>query len=235
MPPAQITRPDREQLYELDRRSSAVPQIYDRLRQLIVELRLRPQERLSKAELAKRFGISETPVREALLRLEEEGLVVIKPQSGTYVAPIDVERASEARFLRVSVEIEVVKQLCNNIDEDRLSELRSILTLQRFLCDCHDREGFSREDSAFHMAMYRMAGVGRLWRNVRSMRAHLTRLRMLDIPQPGTMDSIILEHEAIFEAVRARDALTGETAVRRHLSGTVAPIQTLKAKYPECF
>lgn len=134
MPPAQITRPDREQLYELDRRSSAVPQIYDRLRQLIVELRLRPRERLSKAELAKRFGISETPVREALLRLEEEGLVVIKPQSGTYVAPIDVERASEARFLRVSVEIEVVKQLCNNIDEDRLSELRSILTLQRFLC-----------------------------------------------------------------------------------------------------
>ena len=104
--PAQIAPHDGRELYALDRRSSAVP------------LRLLPRESLSKAELAKRFGTSETPVREALLRLEEEGLVVIKPQSGTYVAPIDIERASEARFLRVSVEIEVVKQLCKSIDED---------------------------------------------------------------------------------------------------------------------
>lgn len=235
MPPAQITRRDREQLYALDRRSSAVPQIYDRLRQLIVELRLRPRERISKAELAKRFGISETPVREALLRLEEEGLVVIKPQSGTYIAPIDVERAAEARFLRMSVEIEVVKHLAKSIDEQELAELRSILTHQRFLSECDDREGFSREDSAFHQALYRMAGVSGLWRSVRSMRAHLTRMRMLDIPQPGTMTSIIAEHEAIFEAIAARDALAGEAAVRRHLSGTVAPIETLKAKYPDYF
>jgi DNA-binding GntR family transcriptional regulator len=112
---------------------------------------------------------------------------------------------------------------------------RSILTHQHFLCEASDREGFSREDSAFHMAMYRMAGVGGLWRNVRSMRAHLTRLRMLDIPQPGTMKSIICEHEAILEAIGARDAVAGETAVRRHLSGTVAPIETLRAQYSDYF
>jgi DNA-binding GntR family transcriptional regulator len=234
MRPAQPPH-DPEQLYPLDRRLSAVPQIYDRLRQLIVELQLRPRESLSKAELARQFGTSETPVREALLRLEEEGLVIIKPQSGTYVAPIDIEKASEARFLRVSVEIEVVKQLCRGTGEDMLAELRSILSLQRFLCDCDDRQSFSREDSAFHVAMYRIAGVEGLWRSVRSMRAHLTRLRMLDIPQPGTMTSIIAEHEAIFEAICARDAAAGETAVRRHLSGTVAPIETLKAKHPEYF
>jgi DNA-binding GntR family transcriptional regulator len=235
LPSAQVPRQEREQLYALDRRSSAVPQIYDRLRQLIVELRLRPRQSLSKTELAKRFGISETPVREALLRLEEEGLVVIKPQSGTYVAPIDVDRAAEARFLRVSVEIEVVKQLCRKVEEQQLSELRAILAAQRFLSECDDREGFSREDSAFHEAMYRMVGIGGLWRSVRSMRAHLTRLRTIDIPQPGTMTSIIAEHEAIFEAIRARDAVDAEAAVRRHLSGTVSPIETLKAKYPEYF
>jgi DNA-binding GntR family transcriptional regulator len=212
-----------------------VSQIYDQLRQLIVELRLRPRESISKAELAKRFGVSETPIREALLRLEEEGLVVIRPQSGTYVAPINVDHASEARFLRLSIEIEVVKNLCRGLDEEQLAELRSILTHQHFLCEASDREGFSREDSAFHMAMYRMAGVGGLWRNVRSMRAHLTRLRMLDIPQPGTMTSIICEHEAIFGAICARDAVAGETAVRRHLSGTVAPIETLRAQYPDYF
>ena len=58
---------------------------------------------------------------------------------------------------------------------------------------------------------------------------------MLDILQPGTMTSIIAEHQAIFDAIGARDALAGEAAVRRHLSGTVAPIEILKEKYPEYF
>ena len=236
MSPAWMTpQGQEERFYALDRRSSAVPQIYDRLRQLIVELHLRPGESLSKSDLAKRFGISETPVREALLRLEEEGLVIIKPQSGTYVAAVNVERASEARFLRLSVEIEVVKNLCRGLDATQLSELGSVLGRQRFFCEADDREGFSREDSAFHRAMYRLAGVEGLWRNVRSMRAHLTRLRMLDIPQPGTMRSIICEHEAIYAAICNRDPVAGETAVRRHLSGTVAPIEVLKAKYPDYF
>jgi DNA-binding GntR family transcriptional regulator len=231
----QVTEHVQEGFYVLDRRSSAVPQIYDRLRQLIVELRIRPGESLSKATLAKRFGISETPVREALLRLEEEGLVIIKPQSGTYVAAIDVEKAAAARFLRLSVEIEVVKHLCRGLDAVQEAELATILRRQRLFCQAGDREGFSREDSAFHMAMYRMAGVEGLWRNVRAMRAHLTRLRMLDIPQPGTMESIIREHEAIYRAIGERDPVAGETAVRRHLSGTVAPIEVLRAKYPDYF
>jgi len=235
MSPAQMTAHDQERLYVLDRRSAAVPQIYDRLRGLIVELHLRPGESLSKAVLAKNFGISETPVREALLRLEEEGLVVIKPQSGTYVAPIDVEKAAEARFLRLSVEIEVVKNLCRGQHPVDREELRATLDRQRFFSRIGDRDDFSRQDSAFHMAMYRMAGVEGLWRNVRAMRAHLTRLRMLDIPQPGTMESIIGEHEAIYEAICHGDPVAGEAAVRGHLSGTVAPIEVLKAKYLDYF
>ena len=221
--------------YVLDRRSSAVPQIYDRLRQLIVELRLRPGESLSKAALAKSFGISQTPVREALLRLEEEGLVIIKPQSGTYVAPIDVEKAAEARFLRLSVEIEVVKNLCKKPEGADGTELSLILNRQHYFCETDDREGFSREDSAFHMALYRMAGVEGLWRNVRTMRAHLTRLRMLDIPQPGAMETIMSEHAAIYEAICNRDPVAGEAAVRRHLAGTVSRIEVLKAEYPDYF
>lgn len=234
MPSVQVTQ-DLGSLYVLDRRSSAVSQIYDRLRQLIVELHLRPGESLSTAALAKKFGVSQTPVREALLRLEEEGLVIIKPQSGTYVAAIDVERAAEARFLRLSVEIEVVKNLCKRRDAAGQAELRAILYRQRFFSRTGDRDDFSRQDLAFHMAMYRMAGVAGVWRNVRAMRAHLTRLRMLDIPQPGTMDSIISEHQAIYEAIRSRDAVAGEAAVRSHLSGTVAPIEVLRAQYPDYF
>lgn len=236
MPQARTSRREvREGVYRLERRASVVPQIYDCLRQMIVELQLVPGESLSKAELARRFGVSEMPIREALLRLEEEGLVVIKPQAGTYVGRIDVDRAAEARFLRLSIEIEVVKQLCRRGDDEWLSELRSIIAHQRFHAERGNRDGFSHEDSAFHMAMYRMVGVGGLWRNVRAMRAHLTRLRMLDIPQPGTMDSILAEHEAILAALAARDAAAAEAAVRDHLSGTVAPIDTLKAKYPEYF
>lgn len=234
MPSVQVTQ-DPAGPYVLDRRASAVSQIYERLRQLIVELHLRPRESLSKATLAKKFGISQTPVREALLRLEEEGLVIIKPQSGTYVAPIDVEKAAEARFLRLSIEIEVVKNLCKQPDMADGTELRVILYRQRYFCQTDDREGFSHEDSAFHVALYRMAGVEGLWRRVRTMRAHLTRLRMLDIPQPGAMETIIGEHAAIYEAICNRDPVAGEAAVRRHLAGTVSRIEVLRAEYPDYF
>ncbi|MFO1154437.1 MAG: GntR family transcriptional regulator [Rhodospirillales bacterium] len=221
--------------YELDRRLPVVPQIYDRLRQLIVDLHLVPGDNIAKSELARRFGVSDTPVREALLRLEEEGLVVIKPQAGTYVAPIDVNRAAEARFLRLSIEVEVVKQLCKTVSDAQLAELASILALQRFHFERDHRDDFSREDSAFHMAMYGMVGVGGLWRSVRTMRAHLTRLRTLDIPQPGTMESILAEHEAVLVAVGRRDPTMAEAAVRAHLSGTVMPIETLKERHPQFF
>src|SRR5882757_1042728 len=95
----------------LDRDRQAAPQVFERLRGMIISLELPPGSALSRAELAAQFGISSTPIRDALMRLEEEGLVDVFPQYATVVSRVDVRLAQQAHFLRQAVELEIVRGL----------------------------------------------------------------------------------------------------------------------------
>src|SRR5580765_686443 len=95
----------------LDRDRQAAPQVFERLRGMIISLELPPGSPLSRAALAGQFGVSSTPIRDALMRLEEEGLVEVFPQYATVVSRIDIGLAQQAHFLRQSLELEIVKGL----------------------------------------------------------------------------------------------------------------------------
>ena len=95
----------------IDRKQPAAAQVFDQLRALIISLAVPPGTTLVRADMAERFGVSQTPIREALLRLEAEGLVDTYPQSGTKVSKIDLQSVREAQFLRISIELEVVAKL----------------------------------------------------------------------------------------------------------------------------
>ncbi len=221
--------------FPLDRRRPVAMQISDVLRDMILKLKLEPGAVISKDDVAKAFGVSSMPVREALRKLEEEGLVVIKPQSGTYVATIDVRWAKEAQFLRIGVEVEVVRHLVEAITEPEIQELERILAHQQVEYEADDKEGFSRDDAAFHAAMYRMVGVGGLWQKIGGMRVHIDRLRLMHLPVGGKMSRILIDHRAILDALRAGDAEAAEAALRQHLSGTLSFIESLQEKYPHYF
>ena len=218
-----------------DERLPIVPQVYEVLRRLILSLHLEPGMIVPKSEFAKRFAVSPMPIREALRRLEEEGLVVIKPQSGTYVAPIDIQSAWEAQFLRIALEVEIVRKVAETIDAQGVRTLQSILVHQTLEFETENKEGFVEDDAAFHRSMYEIADVNGLWRKVRVMRAHIDRLRMLHLPEPGKMESILGDHHAILDAVSAQDPSRAETAMRGHLSGTLVEIESFRNKYPQYF
>ena len=112
-------------------RISAAQKTYETLRSRIVKLELKPGQLISKRDIANEFDISETPVREALVLLEEEGLVDIFPQSRTQVSYVDVQSAREAHFLRRSVEVEISKELTLKISAVQILELRSLIELQK--------------------------------------------------------------------------------------------------------
>src|SRR5207244_11982338 len=95
----------------LDRDRQAAPQVFERLRGMIIALDLPPGSSLSRAALAEQFGVSSTPIRDALMRLDEEGLVEVFPQYATVVSRIDVHRAQQAHFLRQALELEIVRLL----------------------------------------------------------------------------------------------------------------------------
>src|SRR3954468_20319511 len=113
--------------YQLDRSRHAAPQVFEHLREQIISMALSPGMVLSRAELATQYGISQTPVRDALMRLGEEGLVDIFPQHATGVTPIDIKLARQAHFLRRSVELEVVLTLAQAPDPALVSQLQASL------------------------------------------------------------------------------------------------------------
>ena len=216
----------------LQRGRQASSQVYDRLRAAIIDLSLPPGCALSRAELATRFGVSSTPLRDALMRLEEDGLVDVFPQHATFVSRIDLQRVHQAHFLRLAVELEVVGTVARGPEPATIVRLRGLLARQTAMQQLGDTDGFSAADHAFHLALFETAGVPELWGLVRSQSGHLDRLRRLHLPTPGKVDSILSDHAAILEAVAAGDVKTAQDRMRAHLAGTVANVDEIRKEFP---
>lgn len=217
----------------LDPTRHAAPQVVEALRAAILSLELAPGSALDRAVLAQRFGVSQTPVRDALMRLSEEGLVLVKAQSATQVSRIDVPAAREAHFLRRAIEIEIARLLALSHDQAVIDQLRAQLSRQQELAGRQDWLGFIAADKEFHRLMYVAAGLPRLWAVVTRMSGHVDRLRLLHIPTHGKTESILDAHLGILEAIAAGDAEAAQHAVREHLSGTLASVDEIQQTYPE--
>ena len=119
-----------------DRSRQASSQVSDVLRQQILSLQLKPNAVLSRAQLQAQFGVSLTPVRDALLLLEQEGLVEVYPQSATIVSRFNLAAAREAHFLRIGIELEAVREVAKGQPEQAVRQLRVCLEEQgRFALD----------------------------------------------------------------------------------------------------
>jgi DNA-binding GntR family transcriptional regulator len=224
---------DRHHTAALDRSRHAAPQVFERLREMIISLELVPGTVLSRIELAARFGISQTPVRDALMQLGDEGLVNIYPQHATEVSRINLTSARQAHFLRRSIELEVVRTLAGNADAALVAGLRASLAQQRALKASGDYDAFSRADQAFHQQLYAAAGVPDLWDLVRRLSGHIDRLRRLHLPARGKAAAIVRDHTAIVNAIAAGDEEAAAEALRKHLSGTLSQVEVIREKYPD--
>ena len=219
--------------FKLDRSRHAAAQVFEHLRTMIIGLTLKPGTVLPRAELADYFALSLTPIRDALMRLEEEGLVDIFPQHATVVRPIDVVSATQAHFMRMAIELEVMHTLAAAPRPDLALELDLLIAQQRAASQREDYNGFVLADQAFHRAMYRAAGVDSLWDLTRRHSGNLDRLRHLHVPLPGKTDSVLRDHAAIVAALAAGDSALAAQAMRAHLSGTLAHLDDIRARYPD--
>jgi DNA-binding GntR family transcriptional regulator len=216
----------------LDRDRQAAPQVFERLREAIISLELTPGTTLSRAEIAARFGVSQTPVRDALMRLDEEGLVEVFPQHATVVSPIDLNLAQQAHFLRRSLELEIVRALALDPQPPLALKLKGIVAQQAAAAGAEDFETFSAMDRLFHETMYRAAGMHELWQLVRSRSGHIDRLRRLHLPTPGKAQEILGDHTLILDAIAAANPGDAQRHLRDHLSGTLAQVEEIRARYP---
>lgn len=217
------------------RKTSASQQIHDALRTRIINLELAPGEGLSRIEIAEYYGVSQTPVRDAMMRLEEEGLLVIFPQSKTEVSRIDLDHAKETQFLRLSLEIEVARQLILAKDPALLTSAKIALTEQVAAQQADDLSLFSATDRRFHRELFEAANVSPLWDLVTERSGHIDRLRKLNLPDPGKVSDILAYHNRIIAAIAEGDLHKATSEIRGHLSGTLASVETIRQRHPEYF
>lgn len=216
--------------------TSPTTQVYNDLRRRIIDLELVPNTVLSRAELATFYNVSQSPLREALQRLERDGLIKVHPQSKTLVSMIDVQQLKETQFLRVALEIEVASRLAETENSDPVKRASMIIRMQEAcLNDDSQTDLFNEMDRAFHTCLFEAVGMENLNELLVGKLGHLARCQRLELPKAGRMEAIILGHKEILQAIESGDANEAAKATRQHLTGTILRISTLQAENPEYF
>jgi len=217
------------------RRNTIGAQIHAVLRRDIVMGRHAPRAMLSEQEIAASFGISRTPVREAMIKLADEGLVEIFPQYGSFVAPIKLRDVFDSQFVRETLECAAVAKAVVQLDERQDRQLMTIIGRQRALLRPQEREAFFRADEDLHMLILKIAGHGTAWHFVESAKVQMDRVRHFAITIARKQASILAEHEAVVDRLLARDRDGAVDAMRTHLRGIFRTIEMLRNERNDYF
>ena len=217
--------------FQFERTRQAAPQVFEHMRDMIISMTLPPGSVLSRSELAAQYGISQTPVRDALMRLSEEGLVDIFPQHATVVSAVNIMLAQQAYFLRRSIELEVVRTLAESPATAPVEQLRANIVRMKAILTTQDYTEFSLIDQAFHRMMYEAAQVPDLWPLVRRQSGHLDRLRRLHLPIAGKGAAVIRDHTATVDAIADGNPVAAQACLRAHLSDTLANLDEIRARF----
>lgn len=221
--------------WAIDRDRSIKLQVYGVLRQAIVGARLAPGRGLSEKDLAELLGVSRTPVREALSKLADEGLVVILPQAGSFVAPLSYDGVIDAQYIRELLECGVVGDLARRMTTEDLAGLGALIAAQKQAVAADDLSGFHALDEEFHRTLARLSGHPSVWTAIDQAKMQIDRVRRLSLPDPGRPAIAIAQHEAILAALGARDVRAAGTAMRRHLREVLKILDELRARVPGFF
>ena len=198
-------------------RPMASSRIYDDLRQRILSLELPPGTALTRADLAREYDVSQTPLRDAMQRLDQDGLIRIYPQCRTLVTKINLAQIREALFLRQALESEVVMTLTRAPKPDTIAQLRSVIAMQREVAPDHTQlRRFQELDEYFHFLMFEGVGHPNLHALLRSQTTDMDRVRRLQTFSAERVGTIIDGHERIVAAIDSGDVDRAVGEIRFH-------------------
>jgi DNA-binding GntR family transcriptional regulator len=214
---------------------TAASRIHADLRAELVALKRRPGEVVSEAEIALAYGVSRTPVREAILKLSDEGLVEIFPQSGIFVSRIPLSALPEAIIVRKALEATTARLAAGLATTSQILSLQAILQRQREADAADDRDAFHQADEHFHATIADVAGYPGIWTLIQQVKVHVDRFRRLTLPQKGRMTQVIAEHELVLAAIEAHDPGKAGIAMEKHLERLLGDISATQTVNPEYF
>ncbi|KQZ96012.1 GntR family transcriptional regulator [Achromobacter sp. Root565] len=208
---------------------SLADQVYQRIKDDLFGFRMLPGERFTEADLVARLGVSRTPVRLGLARLEREGFVLARPRSGWQVRPFDFERFEALYDVRVVLELAAVDKLCARQDMDQAGMLGALTDVwlvppsQRIL----DGRLVGQLDEAFHCALVAAAGNPEMAQIHRDVTEKIRIVRRLDFTKDFRVDATYDEHAAILRAVLARRTDEAARLLRSHIDMSKAEVRKI--------
>jgi len=191
--------------------------VYEELKSAIVDLRLAPGDPLREATLAEQLGVSKTPIREALTRLEQEGLVETTSFKGAVVSGYSRQDLIEIYELRELLENAAARAAAESMPDADRDRLRRICQESRQLTKGGDAAGLAALISAFDDVLFDQVNNSRIRALIENLRAHLTRIGHLTAEIPGRIGASVDEHEKILEAIAARDPDLAERQMSQHI------------------
>ena len=226
--PGQYSPPD-----ETDRGKPKAEQAYDYLRDAVISMRLEPNSIIAEKELCAELGISRTPLREAVLRLAQEGLVTVVPGDGTFVSRISLRGVLQGYLVRSSIELRMVRLAARNYSETFDRDFNILQFLQQ---DANKRLDYGlalRLDTEFHQLICRVAGFPDIWSAIHNATGQLDRLRYRAFDKQGMRKEIEDEHSAIHKALQAQDGDRAHALLRKHLNDISDVIDFVKRDSPD--
>ena len=201
---------------------------YRAIKEGILSLQLQPGQALSAVELAKVLGVSTTPIKEALGRLQLEHLVEIIPQVGTYVSKIKPQLVEEAASIRFILEKETLKLACQSFPRESLVQLKRNLDLQeRLLVQKGTMWEFKRLDENFHYIIFQGSKRMMMWDAITQLAAHYHRIEMLS-QKEHDFNELITDHKNVISIIEKKEIDQVESILGRHI---LEPIEAWRNLY----
>ena len=205
-------------------------QVYRRLREAIQSGELAPGTRLREVDLAEWLGLSRTPVREALGRLESDGLVATDTHRGMIIAELDHQMVTELYVMREVLEGTAAGLAARHASDVEIATLQELVRKDRAIGS--DPAALANNNRMFHDTLYRSAHNRYLLKTLSTLRASMALLGQTTLALPERAATAIDEHEAILAALKSRDAAAAEAAARAHIRSAYQARMTLLAEKP---
>lgn len=203
--------------------------IFNTLREAIIIGELKPGERLMEIQLAEKMGVSRTPVREAIRKLELEGLVNMIPRKGAHVAELSVKNIMDVLEVRSSLDGLATSLAATRMRDEDLKDLKHVLSQFANYVEKGNLQGSIKKDVEFHDIIYSSSRNDKLIQIVNNLREQVQRFRVIYMKDFSSTKDIVKEHIEIIEAIESKDAELAKKVAEKHINNQErAIIKSLK-------
>lgn len=209
--------------------------VYEELKRSIMSMKLVPGQAMSTQEIATKLNVSRTPVREAFLQLQSEGLVEMIPQRETVVSRIDIRKVEQEKFIRECLELGVINKFLRQRNRHAIEKMWEYIEEQKKYSDEKNYIGFLGADDGFHRVLFDVTGQEMAWATINSRNGHYNRLRILFIQSGQAMESSMEQHAEIVKLLEKGEEEAVSKALTTHIQRFDVDKMDLIELYPDYF